>query len=334
VLEDYVTVEYGPTKPNGQLFDFATIIPRGECENKFGSRNARCAGLLYEDCHGETDEVSDHQPPQDAWFPGSVSMHGFRLDVSKATASYESDEVNIRRLLAGTEDKINNSLRKRFAPSAAYMAVTELKVEGVSNGDASLKVLKEIMESGLLGDNKDMTEALDEQACVADCSGYCYSQEHTRCLIHLLEAKCCPNVAGIDGTGLRQAVRADNWDVVRILLQHNADPWFRPPNGHDYLREKDIETIPNDVAQQFRKSGFGENANWTETVAKDKHWNELSQQEKDAAVICGHTASSWDDDEDTAIDEKDWSQLNGEQRGAAQLLGYNQQTWDDDSDSD
>ena len=360
VLEDYVTIKHGGAKPQGHLFDFATIIPEDECQMGDGSYNHRCAGLLYETKDGD-EEVSDHSPdPNAAWFPSSVSIQGIRLDVRNAKASRAADEKNIMRWIQGYEDEINLALRKKFARPAAYMAATEVDI-GDGEVDASLSLLREIVESGLLGYGDDLLEALEDQEILVDCASYASDSdseaeeleeseiEHAKCLKYLLQMKCSPDSVNAQGvTALEVAIGNESWRSARILLEHGANPNFR--GADSWLADRTwLAKVPKDIAKLLMDAGLGFDSNEDQKLLQQqqqqsssrggkagykKDWCRLSVEERRAAELCGYNQRSWDEDEDMPIDQIGWRRLHKKQRKALQVLGYTQQTWDSSSSDD
>jgi len=259
ILEDYVTIHFGAQKKKTQLMDFCTIIPEGECESSCGTTNPRCAGILIDNGDGTSkDNGSDLANSAAAWFPGGVSVKAVRLDVTKAQATKENDRANILRLIRGKEDDVNLAIQTRFAPSAAYMAATDIASREGTNAR-----FIEIVERGLLGGEEEWPRLLGREGAVADCAEYVDScKGNLACLKFMLEHMCDPNRCSEDGPSpLENAFVASNWEAARLLLKHGADPLKEKPDDEGHALPEDVfgsrkRRCPEDVKQMLRERGY------------------------------------------------------------------------------
>ena len=62
--------------------------------------------------------------------------------------------------------------------------------------------------------------------------------------------------------------------------------------------------------------------------AKDKHWDQMGDREKEAARTLGWTERTWDRGSTRPMDDTPWTDLPNHKRAAAELLGYRQGVWD------
>ena len=63
----------------------------------------------------------------------------------------------------------------------------------------------------------------------------------------------------------------------------------------------------------------------------DADWDELPEEQLEAAKLLGFTKELWDADEETEITkEYDWADLNDAQKAAAESLGYDNVKWDEE----
>jgi hypothetical protein len=78
-----------------------------------------------------------------------------------------------------------------------------------------------------------------------------------------------------------------------------------------------------------------EEDNDEDTPGYAKYWDDLSRDERRAAVALGYTKEKWDggDDEGTA-GERYWSDLSKKQKASAKVLGYDEEGWNEESESD
>lgn len=59
------------------------------------------------------------------------------------------------------------------------------------------------------------------------------------------------------------------------------------------------------------------------TSCEEKWWEDLSSDEREAAMTLGWDESAWDSN----YDDKDWGDLPGAVQKAAESLGFNSQSW-------
>jgi hypothetical protein len=294
IFEYYVTLTHGKNKPEPQLFDFVTIVPKGECEMSGQMFNERCAALLYEEEGGAglalppipptdllqrrrrranggqraarvgrngargREEVTDHPPVEGvqrpAWFPGEVAKHGFGIVLHEAQASRQEDKTNIMRLVSGKEDDVQKLIQSSFVQQYLYDVA-------VIQGDVT--ELKRLASSDLV----DIVKDANESDCVVDAAEYVEdgNENIIACLEYLLEAGCdVDRVSEVTGmTALKNAFMVGNPGVVQLLLKHGADLKKADKSGSRLVDEDDIDCcwkhLPEDVRKVIFDAGFYEN---------------------------------------------------------------------------
>merc|ERR1712157_59484 len=100
------------------------------------------------------------------------------------------------------------------------------------------------------------------------------------------------------------------------------------------------EVLPSDVKAAARVFGFNQQKwdNEEDTPVFNTDWDDLTNEQKDAALTLGYDESLWCDDFDIYEDdiretylEMNWAELPQDAQSAAQVLGFDQDSWDNDS---
>lgn len=63
-------------------------------------------------------------------------------------------------------------------------------------------------------------------------------------------------------------------------------------------------------------------------AAKELFWENLSRDEKSAAISLGWSADTWDDGDSDPMEGKFWQEMTEADRAAAAVLGHTRETWD------
>lgn len=254
VFESFVALTHGvEEKEIPHKMDFATIIPRWDCETQltvdqwdslkelmdeeqFNSvyqykpmfYNQRCTGILCEQNRSSESKVPTYKDVVDhpfrsvstlAWFPTAVSQKGMLVNIADAEASMDSDREHISSWVADREDEVNRTMHRVFSPFGLYCAATQM-------GD--LENLKRTVRSveDLFGTKEIVIAVAHQQDVVFDVAKY--TDAWGPILVYLLDYGCDPNFKcqreeGRGQTPLDSAFYSGNYSHVRTLLKYNAD---------------------------------------------------------------------------------------------------------------
>jgi len=106
------------------------------------------------------------------------------------------------------------------------------------------------------------------------------------------------------------------WDEGKAAAEDPVD---------EAIAQDQLDTVPGDSAS------IGNELN-EESKAWDYSWDELTEKQKNAALLLEFDQEMWEAGLKTPACELSWDQMTPEQDDAATLLGWNKATWDGDKD--
>jgi len=95
----------------------------------------------------------------------------------------------------------------------------------------------------------------------------------------------------------------------------------------DQAEDSDQVTLLQRATQQSQLMAPGDEA------AMDKDWEDLTQDEQDAAAKLGFTQDNWNVDQPSEWPDSKWQNVSEEKRKALETLGYDQEAWDEDKEN-